>query len=134
MGPVSVKAAELMHESGGIVVIDADEFDPEIEAHMNLIDIFICAKQYYNSLFPSCDKVKGGFQHDLKGMSTAAVHLYFSVNGTVYAVLCDYRDNAPLSDGFLQINAHAERIDFVIPVWRRNFNFICFRLCIPKGI
>ena len=41
MGPVSVKAAELMHESGGIVVIDADEFDPEIEAHMNLIDIFI---------------------------------------------------------------------------------------------
>ena len=75
MGPVSVRAAELMRKSGGTVVMDADEFDPEIEAHMNLIDIFICAKQYYNSLFPSCDYEEGLRRIIARGPHTAIVTL-----------------------------------------------------------
>ncbi len=48
MGPAAQKAAGLMREAGGKVVVDADEYDAAMEEHLGLIDVFIAAEHFFD--------------------------------------------------------------------------------------
>lgn len=51
MGEVCRTAAGWMKEVGKTVVIDADDFDYEIEENLDKIDIFIASETYYKGVF-----------------------------------------------------------------------------------
>ncbi|MBR3295929.1 MAG: carbohydrate kinase family protein [Clostridia bacterium] len=51
MGPISVKMAEIMHEGGGKVAIDADGYSELTQSNLDKIDIFIGSEFYYNAVF-----------------------------------------------------------------------------------
>jgi sulfofructose kinase len=51
MGETQVKAALLARELGVTVVDDAGYFNPDTDAHTDLIDIFVGSKHYYSGLF-----------------------------------------------------------------------------------
>ncbi|MBR3294734.1 MAG: carbohydrate kinase family protein [Clostridia bacterium] len=48
---VSHRLADIMHEKGGLVAVDADSYSDEMHAMINKYDIFIGSEFYYNSLF-----------------------------------------------------------------------------------
>lgn len=48
---VSIKLAELIHESGGLVAFDGDGYSEDTQNFLPNIDIFIGSEFYYNSLF-----------------------------------------------------------------------------------
>lgn len=48
---VSRRLADIMHEHGGIVSIDADTYNEGIQNMLDRIDVFIGSEFYYNSLF-----------------------------------------------------------------------------------
>lgn len=75
MSPVSQAAARIIRESGGTVVMDADEYDPAIQAHLDLIDVFICAKQYFFHKFPGGNLKEGLEAIRRQGPHTAIVTL-----------------------------------------------------------
>ena len=48
---VSRKLAEIMHENGGLVAVDADTYNDQLQGMIGDIDIFIGSEFYYNALF-----------------------------------------------------------------------------------
>ncbi len=51
MDAAAEKMAEYVHENGGTVVVDGDEFDERTQRNLRNIDVFILSEYYYNHLF-----------------------------------------------------------------------------------
>lgn len=51
MDTVAEKMAEYVHENGGTVVVDGDEFDERTQRNLRNIDVFILSEYYYNHLY-----------------------------------------------------------------------------------
>jgi sugar/nucleoside kinase (ribokinase family) len=51
VSPAALQAAAWIREAGGKVVFEADRYSPQIEKHLDMIDVFICSEFYFNGMF-----------------------------------------------------------------------------------
>lgn len=51
VSPAAQRASAWIHAAGGHVVFDADRYSPDIESHLQMIDIFICSEFYFTGMF-----------------------------------------------------------------------------------